>query len=172
MGIGGCLIVDLSVLGYDQIAGHFADRAQEIGDDFPFLMEPLLYAAKGVMSLGKMNKKKFGNPHLEKWRMNVTWLVYAKGRLTETVAKLDQQVKNLKSDLQHPAFKTLGHMGIKVSDEKVQNVIRQNKDFRKLDGQLSELRAILAHVVDQCDHYRLIKDVLVQESTLLKRMTS
>jgi hypothetical protein len=166
-------MVDLSVLSYDQIAGHFADRAIEIGASFPDLMEPILYAAKGVMAIAKINRKRsFGSPHMEKWRMNVAWLVYAKGRLTEQVAKLETQVKNLKSDLQHPAFKKLGGMGIKISDEKVQNIIRQNKEFRELDGQLSELRAILAHVVDQCDHYKLIKDVLVQESTLLKRMTS
>jgi hypothetical protein len=165
--------VDLSVLGYDQIAGHFADRAVEIGDDFPRLMEPLLYAAKGVMALAKLNKQRvFRQGHMEKWRMNVSWLVYAKGALTEKVAKLDTKAKDLKSDLWDTAVKSLGHRGIKISDDKIQNVIRQNKEFRTLDGQLSDLRAILAHVVDHCDHYKLTKDVLVQESTLTKRIMS
>jgi len=163
----------LEVLGYDQIAAHFSDNALALEADFPRLMEPLLYAAKGVLSLGKLNSRKTFTPgHLEKWRMGVSWLTYAKGALQEQVAKLDCDVKDLKSDLQDEAFKSLARRGIKISDEKVQGYIRLDKEFRRIDRQLSVLRAILATVLDHCDQHRLIKDVLVQESTLTKRLMS
>jgi len=161
---------DLKALGYDQIAAHFADTAIELEADFPHLMEPLLYAAKGVLALGRINTRKFDISHLEGWRMNVAWMTYAKGRLQEQVARLDSDVKDMRSDLQKDAFRYLRQSGIRVSDEKAQAHMRQNKDFRTLDRQLSVLRAILATVLDHCDQYRLIKDVLVQESTLTKHM--
>jgi len=162
---------DLSVLNYEQIAAHFADSAVEIGKDFPTLMEPLLFAAKGVIALGKINSKiRFDIKHLEKWRRNVAWLTYAKGALMEKVAKLDTKVRDMKSDLHDEAIKSLSRRGIKISDEKIQMEVRKNEEFRKTDGQLSDLRAILSHVLDYCDQYKLIKDVLVQESTLTKHM--
>jgi len=164
---------ELKELSYDQIAGYFADKAMELEDDFPHLMEPLLYAAKGVMALGSLNKKRaFSDIHLQKWRMNVAWMTYAKGRLQEEVAKLDCDVKDLKSDLQKESLRYLVQSNIKVSDEKVAARMRQNKEFRTADRQLSVLRAILATVLDHCDQYKLIKDVLVQESTLIKKQMS
>jgi len=164
---------DLKELGYDQIAAHFSDKALEIEDTIPSLMEPLLYAAKAVLALKKLNgRRAFSIVHLERWRMSYPWVVYAKGRLGETVATLDSDVKDLKSDLQEEAFKSLGRRGIKISDEKVQGQIRTNKEFREKERQLSDLRAILSHVLDHCEQYKLIKDVLVQESTLMKRMTA
>lgn len=167
------LTEDLKALSYEQIAGYFSDKALELEDDFPHLMEPLLYAAKGVLALGRLNsKREFSPSHLEKWRMNVAWMTYAKGRLQEDVAKLDCDAKALKSDLMDEAFKSLARRGIKISDEKIQGVVRQNKEYRRTDRQLSVLRAILSTVLDHCDQYKLIKDVLVQESTLVKRMMS
>lgn len=161
---------ELDELGYDQIAGYFADKAMELEDEFPDLMEPLLYAAKGVMALGNLNKRRnFSETHMQKWRMNVAWMTYAKGRLQEEVAKLDCDVKDMKSDLQKSSLQYLVQSGIKISDEKIQARMRQNKEFRTKDRQLSVLRAILATVLDHCDQYKLVKDVLVQESTLIKR---
>ncbi len=161
----------LAQLGYDQIAGYFSDRALELEADFPALMEPLLYAAKSVLALGKLNERRQFTPgHLERWRMNVAWMTYAKGALQEQVAKLDVAAKDMKSDLMEDAFKSLARRGVRISDDKVQGLVRQNKDYRVLDGQLSVLRAILSTVLDHCDQYKLIKDVLVQESTLTKHL--
>lgn len=163
--------LDLSILDYDQIAWHFADKAESIEKEFPKLSTPLLYASKAVMALKRLsNRKSFSPRHLEDWRRNCTWMVYCKGVLNEEIAELDADHQDMKSDLQDAAFKSLVQRGIKISDEKVRGEVRLNKDFRKLDRQLSELRAILAHVLDHCDQFKLIKDVLVQESTLTKYM--
>ena len=162
---------DLKELGYDQIAAHFSDKAIELEAEFPRLMEPMLYAAKAILALGRLNsKRKFAISHLEKWRMNSSWMLYAKGALQEKVAELDSDVRELKADLQEEAYRTIVRMNMRVSDEKVQAQLMKNQDFRVKSRQLSELRAILAHVLDHCEQYRLIKDVLVQESTLTKLM--
>ena len=164
---------DLDKLGYEQIAAFFANKALEIESEFPKLLEPLLYASKGVLALGSLNShKRFTPAHLEKWRMNAAWMTYAKGAIQDQVSKLDNDLKDLRSDLQDDAFKSLARRGIKISDEKVQGIIRQDKNCRTLERQLSVLRAILMAVLDHCDQYKLIKDVLVQESTLAKHLMS
>jgi hypothetical protein len=163
--------LDLSELGYYQVAGYFSDKALAIEERFPNLMTPLLYAAKAVMALEKLNARKSFSPvHLEQWRRNCTWLPYCRGVLTEEIAKLDADHQDMKSDLHKEVVKSLVQQGMRSSNEKINAQMRQNREFRKLDRHLSELRAILAHVLDHCDQFKLIKDVLVQESTLTKHM--
>lgn len=163
-------LASLDELGYDQIAAYFSDKALELEAEFPHLLTPLLYASKSVLRLGELNSRKsFSAFHMEKWRMNVSWMTHAAGVLREEVARLDSDVKDLKSDLQKESFKYLVQSNIKISDEKMLTRMRQNAEFRTADRQLSVLRAILTTVLDHCDQYKLIKDVLVQESTLIKR---
>lgn len=158
-------------LGYAQIAEHFGDVADEVANDFPNLQEPILYAAKGILALESINKKKRFSPnHLEKWRMNLAWLNYAKGALTEEIGKLTPKLEDLRSDLQTSTIKSLAKKGIRISDEKIRAELRKNEKFRELDRQLSVLRAILSHVVSHGDSYRSARDVLIQESTLTKHM--
>lgn len=161
---------DLEQLTVLQQAAHFSDRVADLEADFPHLMLPMLHASKSVLALDVLCSGRFTIAHLEKWREGIKGIVYAKNALQEQVASLEMDCKDMRSDGQKDAYRYLRQAGIRVSDEKVQAHLRQNEDYRKRDRQLSVLRAILTSVLDQVEQYKLIKDVLVQESTLTKRM--
>lgn len=164
-------LTDLDDYGHEYIAENFVELSEEVAQFDENLRAPLLYGAKGIMVFGELAKNKnFGPETLATYRQGCSWMIFCKGRLGSAVNKLDNKLKTMRANSIDDVMRELARKGIKISDAKIEDQLRKNKNFQALETQLSLLNGIFAHVLDHCNQYRLLKDVIIQESANVRQL--
>jgi hypothetical protein len=162
---------DLEALGHDYIAENFIELSGEVAQFNENLRSPLLYGAKGIMVFGELSKdKNFGPSTLAAFRQGCSWMVFCKGKVGEAVGKLEHKLKVFRATSADDVMRELARKGVKISDAKIEDQLRKNDKFQELEAQLSVLNGIFAHVSDHCFQYRLLKDIIIQESANVRQM--
>lgn len=123
------------------------------------------------MVFGKVGATRNFSPDiLATFRQGCSWMIYCKGKIGEAVSRREHKLKVLKAGLVDDVMKDIARKGIRISDAKIETQISKNEKVQAMEGQLSVLNGIFAHVMDHCFQYKLLKDIIIQESANVRQM--